>query len=64
MKNLVFGAAAALAMALPATAQQSSYTPGNYTTISMIDVLPGQTENYMDRGGSANLHSVLSGVSA
>jgi len=50
MKSLALRAAAAVALtlAIPAAAQESSYTPGNYWSISMIDVLPGQTENYAD----------------
>jgi hypothetical protein len=39
---------AALAFAAPTAAQESSYTPGNYWTISMIDIAPGQDENYAD----------------
>lgn len=50
MKRLTLAAAtaAAIAFAYPAVAQESSYTPGNYWTVSMIDVAPGQDENYMD----------------
>lgn len=48
MKVFAFGAAIAIALTMPAIAQESSYTPGNYVTMSMIDILPGQTENYMD----------------
>jgi hypothetical protein len=49
MKTLFATAvSAALVFAAPAIAQESSYTPGNYWTISMIDVLPGQDENYAD----------------
>jgi hypothetical protein len=40
-------ATAALA-ASPAQAQRSSYEPGNYVSVSMLKVLPGQFENYMD----------------
>jgi hypothetical protein len=40
--------AAAVAFAAPACAQESSYTPGDYTDVSGIDVLDGQLENYMD----------------
>jgi hypothetical protein len=40
-------ATAALAPA-PASAQRSTVDSGNYTSISMIKVLPGQFENYMD----------------
>jgi hypothetical protein len=32
----------------PATAQRSNNEPGNYVSVSMIKVLPGQFENYMD----------------
>lgn len=42
------GLAAALFATAPATAQRSSVEFGNYTSISMIKVLPGQFENYMD----------------
>jgi hypothetical protein len=49
MKSIKMAAmAAALAFAVPAAAQESSYTPGNYWTMSMIDVAPGQDENYAD----------------
>ena len=48
VKIFAMGAAVAIALATPAIAQESSYTPGNYVRVSMIDVLPGQTENYMD----------------
>ena len=48
MKIFAMGAAVAIALATPAIAQESSYTPGNYVSVGMIDVLPGQTENYMD----------------
>ena len=48
MKIFAMGAAVAIALATPAVAQESNYTPGNYVTVSMIDILPGQTENYMD----------------
>ena len=48
MKIFAIGTAVAIALATPAIAQESSYTSGNYVTVSMIDVLPGQTENYMD----------------
>lgn len=40
-------AAAALAP-LPAAAQRSTVDFGNYTSVSMLKVLPGQFENYMD----------------
>jgi hypothetical protein len=40
--------AVSLAFAAPASAQESSYTPGDYTDVSGIDVLDGQLENYMD----------------
>ena len=51
MRNGLFaGAVLALTLGLssPALAQDSSYTPGNYTDVSGIDVLDGQFENYMD----------------
>jgi hypothetical protein len=49
MKALKIAAlTAALAFAAPTAAQESSYTPGNYWTISMIDIAPGQDENYAD----------------
>ncbi len=40
--------AAAVLMTVPANAQRSTYEDGNYTNVSMIKVLPGQFENYMD----------------
>jgi hypothetical protein len=49
MKKLLIAAcAAALTCAAPAYAQSSSYTPGSYWTVSDIEVLPGQAENYID----------------
>lgn len=45
---IVAGLAAALAYANPGLAQSSSYTPGSYWTVSSIDILPGQAENYAD----------------
>lgn len=46
MKSIIV--AAALLAASPATAQDSSYTPGTVWESSYIKVLPGQFENYMD----------------
>jgi hypothetical protein len=43
---LAFGAA--LAVSLPAAAQESSYTPTTVWQFSEIKVEPGQFENYMD----------------
>lgn len=40
--------AASLAFANPASAQESSFSPGDYWDISAIDVLDGQFDNYMD----------------
>lgn len=40
--------AATSAFAAPARAQESSYTPGTYWEVSMVDVEDGQDENYMD----------------
>jgi hypothetical protein len=40
-------ATAAIAIT-PAVAQRSNNEPGNYTSVSMIKILPGQFENYMD----------------
>jgi hypothetical protein len=40
--------AASLAVASPALAQESSYTPGGYADVSAIDVLDGQMDAYMD----------------
>ena len=49
MKSLLTAAfAVALTCATPAFAQGSSYTPGSYWTVSDIEVLPGQSENYID----------------
>ncbi|AYJ86482.1 hypothetical protein D3Y57_11535 [Sphingomonas paeninsulae] len=43
-----FALATAAIAVTPAVAQRSNSEPGNYTSISMIKVLPGQFENYMD----------------
>jgi hypothetical protein len=51
MKSLFVGAAmmvAAVTLATPAMAQESSYKPGSVWVSSRIHVLPGQFENYMD----------------
>ena len=40
--------AAVAALATPARAAESSYTPGSVWEISQIQVEPGQFENYMD----------------
>jgi hypothetical protein len=50
MKALFTGTAllVAAALATPAMAQESSYTPGTVWEASRIDVMPGQFENYMD----------------
>ena len=51
MKSSMFASltlALSLGVAVPAAAQDSSYTPGGYTDVSDIDVLDGQFENYMD----------------
>jgi hypothetical protein len=50
MKALFTGTAlmVAAALATPAAAQESSYTPGTVWEASRIDVMPGQFENYMD----------------
>lgn len=45
---LAFALATASFAATPALAQRSTTEPGNYTSVSMIKVLPGQFENYMD----------------
>lgn len=49
-KSLTIAAAlfSTIALAAPATAQESSYKPGTVWDASFIDVLPGQFENYMD----------------
>lgn len=49
-KALFAGAAmlAAVGFAAPAVAQESSYKPGPVWEASRIEVLPGQSENYMD----------------
>ena len=46
--SLCAAAAAALAFAVPAAAQELSYTPGTYWEISMIDVEDGKEEDYAD----------------
>lgn len=52
-KASLCAAAAALTLALPAFAQESSYTQGSVWFFSNIQVEPGQFENYMDYlGGS------------
>ncbi len=50
VKTLFAGATlmVAAALATPAMAQESSYTPGTVWEASRIDVMPGQFENYMD----------------
>ena len=48
MKRLVLSAAAALAFAVPANAQDSSYQPGVYWDVGMIDVEDGKGEAYAD----------------
>ena len=50
MKTLFAGAAmmVAVAMAMPALAQEASYKAGSVWTAGRIHVLPGQFENYMD----------------
>ena len=45
---LALAAGAALVAAIPAAAQESSYTPGTIWELSNIKVMPGQFENYMD----------------
>jgi hypothetical protein len=49
-KTLFAGAAmlAAVGLAAPALAQESSYKPGPVWEASRIEVLPGQSQNYMD----------------
>jgi hypothetical protein len=39
---------ASFAFAFPASAQESSFTQGGYSDVSAIDILDGQTDNYMD----------------
>lgn len=51
MKSLC-AAVAALSLALPALAQDSSYTPGSVWFLSNIKVEPGQFEKYMDYLGT------------
>ena len=49
MKNILIAAAcAAVAWAAPAAAQESSYTPGTYWDVGMIDVEDGKAESYID----------------
>ena len=49
IKSLYAGVAMlAAVLAVPAVAQESSYKPGTVWVASRIDVLPGQSENYMD----------------
>jgi hypothetical protein len=49
MKTMLIAAAcAAAAWAAPATAQESSYTPGTYWDVGMIDVEDGKAESYID----------------
>ncbi|HEX5644542.1 MAG TPA: hypothetical protein VFX62_03415 [Erythrobacter sp.] len=50
IKALYAGVAmlATAALAVPAAAQESSYTPGTVWQVGRIDVMPGQFENYMD----------------
>ena len=47
-KLMMATCAVSLTCAAPALAQSSSYTPGSYWTVSDIEVLPGQGENYLD----------------
>ncbi len=52
MKSLFAATGIMMTMAIAAPtavfAQESSYTPGSVWVASRIDVLPGQSENYMD----------------
>lgn len=50
MKKMLTAAllATGLALAAPAAAQESAYTPGTYWTVQGIIVEDGQFENYMD----------------
>ena len=48
MKKLVLSAIAALAIAVPANAQESSYQPGVYWDVGMIDIEDGKGEAYAD----------------
>jgi hypothetical protein len=49
MKRIMIAAAcAAAAWAAPAAAQESSYTPGTYWDVGMIDVEDGKAESYLD----------------
>ena len=45
---LVTAAAAALAFAAPAAAQEVSYTPGSYWDVAMVDVEDGKEQDYID----------------
>lgn len=47
-KMLCAAAAAALAVAAPAAAQDVSYTPGTYWEVAMIDVEDGKEQDYVD----------------
>lgn len=48
--HALFAVALATASLLvtPSLAQRSTSEPGDYTSVSMIKILPGQFENYMD----------------
>jgi hypothetical protein len=51
MKNFLListAVVASFAFAIPASAQESSFTQGGYSDVSAIDILDGQTDNYMD----------------
>ena len=48
LKTSLCAAAAALALTLPAIAQDSSYKPGSVWFFSNIQVEPGQYEKYLD----------------
>jgi hypothetical protein len=50
MKKLMMAAlfASSIALSLPAAAQESVYTPGNYWNVQGIYIEDGQFENYMD----------------
>lgn len=41
-------AAAAFAFALPAAAQEVSYTPGTYWEVAMVDIEDGKEQDYID----------------
>jgi hypothetical protein len=45
---LTAAAAAALAFAAPAAAQEVSYTPGTYWEVAMVDVEDGKEQDYID----------------